>query len=232
MFLRADVILPIAGPPIRPGWIEIADSRIRRVGAGEPPIPGRDLGHVAVLPGLVNAHTHLELSWMAGRVPPAGSMVDWIRALIRQRVHGPPGGPDEEIAGAAGAAATMRDTGTVLAGDISNTLITPRLFLDVGLSAAIFHEQLAFNAADPAAIVGDAWTRVDRLAAELDAGDAARLTYSVVAHAPAVLRFAAGGASPAVAPGRREWALDSNEELIAIGEHCYRAKIGDVSVSH
>ncbi len=39
-----------------------------------------DLGEVAVLPGLVNAHTHLELSWMRGRIPETDDFDGWIRA--------------------------------------------------------------------------------------------------------------------------------------------------------
>jgi len=44
-----------------------------------------DLGELVLVPGLVNAHAHLELSDMRGRVSPAGRFPDWIRALITAR---------------------------------------------------------------------------------------------------------------------------------------------------
>ena len=44
------------------------------------------------MPALVNAHTHVELSWLAGRVPPAPSMVEWIRRVMGERAIGPMGG--------------------------------------------------------------------------------------------------------------------------------------------
>ena len=57
----------------------------------EPAPPENDCDSpVALLPGLVNAHTHLELSWMAGRVAPAESFVDWIRALMAVRMAAAP----------------------------------------------------------------------------------------------------------------------------------------------
>ena len=70
---RAAWLLPISQPPIRDAWLRTDRGRIVAFG----PTPSRrlhgsdeiDLGYVAVLPGLVNAHTHLELSWMRGRIP-------------------------------------------------------------------------------------------------------------------------------------------------------------------
>jgi len=61
MILHARWVLPIDRAPIEDGWIEIdpAAHRITRVGAGTPPGDAQDLGEVALLPGLVNAHTHL-----------------------------------------------------------------------------------------------------------------------------------------------------------------------------
>ena len=84
---RAAWILPIAAPPIRGGARAssrmAASSRVsdRRWRAARSMIVSRcetiDLGDVAILPGLVNAHTHLELSWMRGQVPPSDSMPAW-----------------------------------------------------------------------------------------------------------------------------------------------------------
>src|SRR5215467_3329784 len=83
--LTARWILPIDGAPISRGCIIIADERIAAV---EP--PGRlradlDLGNVAVLPGFVNAHTHLDLTGLAGQCPPSPDFTAWLRGVIRHR---------------------------------------------------------------------------------------------------------------------------------------------------
>ena len=69
---RAAWVLPIAGPVIRDGWVAVEAGRIvsLRTGAtapaGTPAPPPFDAGPFAILPALVNAHTHLELSYMRG----------------------------------------------------------------------------------------------------------------------------------------------------------------------
>jgi len=179
--VRARWVLPIDNAPLSGGWIEITGDRIAAVGAGRVPSDAEDLGDVAILPGLVNAHTHLELSWMAGRLSPSGSMVDWIRQLMRVRVGGAPGGEAAEVAAAERAILDLRASGTALVGDISNTLITIPLLDTNGVGGVVFHELLGFSVADPEALVRDAWAKVDDRTSAIDRG---RLTATVVAHAP------------------------------------------------
>jgi 5-methylthioadenosine/S-adenosylhomocysteine deaminase len=65
VILRADWVVPMDGPPIADGAVQIADGRIVSVG----PAGGReDARHpdAVILPGLVNAHTHLEYAAMGG----------------------------------------------------------------------------------------------------------------------------------------------------------------------
>ena len=185
--LRAHWVLPISAPPIENGWVSVSDGRVVEVGRGRPPEEvgeAEDLGDVALLPGLVNAHTHLELSWLAGRVPPAPSMDAWITTLVGIRRAGGPGGEAERRA-AFDAAVAMREAGTVLVGDISNTLMTPAVLADAGLGGVVFHELLGFNAPDPARAVREAWMRIDREAQALAARDASTpIALTAVAHAP------------------------------------------------
>ena len=86
-FYRAAWVLPISAPPIRNGWVAADRGRITAVGAG-PIAAGHDicdLGDAAILPGLVNAHTHLDLSWLRNLVPPAASMPAWVTRLMAVR---------------------------------------------------------------------------------------------------------------------------------------------------
>ena len=85
--LRARFVYPVDRPPIENGVVTIDGERIIAVGAA--PAAGavvRDLGEVALLPGLVNAHTHLEFSGLArplgtARMP----LPDWIRDVLSHR---------------------------------------------------------------------------------------------------------------------------------------------------
>ncbi len=192
--LRARWVLPIDRPPIEHGWIETAEGHVVALGRGRPPAAPRDLGEAAVLPGLVNAHTHLELSWMAGRVPASASLVDWIRAMLACREAGAPGGTAGAERAALAGAQLMRATGTVLVGDVTNGLMSPRLIHDAGLGGVVFHELLGLAVEDAAEVVRQAWGRV-RIAEALVSGRSGPvepepeqggppLDFSVVAHAP------------------------------------------------
>ncbi|MBF8300267.1 MAG: Amidohydro-rel protein, partial [Acidobacteria bacterium] len=158
---RASWILPIAAPPIADGWVAIEHGRIAGVGSGGTP-DAIDLGHVVMLPALVNAHTHLELSYLRGAVPPAGRFLDWIGGIMaaRRRLPNP---EDPAILGAARAGIQeARASGTGLVGDISNTLVTVRLLREAAMPARVFYELLGFSTGDPAGLVREARARVDR----------------------------------------------------------------------
>ena len=84
--LRARWVFPLAGPPLENAAVTIADGRI--VAVGKPPdgVAVEDLGSVALVPGLVNAHTHLEFSDLAGPIGRPGiGMTDWLRLAIEYR---------------------------------------------------------------------------------------------------------------------------------------------------
>jgi aminodeoxyfutalosine deaminase len=148
---RASWILPIGRPPIAGGVVSIDRDVIAAVGEYDGR-PVEDLGNVAILPGLVNAHTHLELSWMRGQVPPCASMPAWAASLMALR-RGVTPDPPEPIVNAIREA---RATGTCLLGDVTNTLATYEPLMDSELSAVLFRELIGFSAPDPEALVAAA----------------------------------------------------------------------------
>jgi aminodeoxyfutalosine deaminase len=174
---RARWILPIASPPIRGGWVAVERGRVLAVGPGDHPARAEeitDLGDAAVLPGLVNAHTHLELSWMRGQVPPGGSMPEWAARLmsLRRTVSAEPPAPILD------AIVEARAAGTSLVGDVTNTLASYDPLAGSPLSAAIFRELLGFSAPAPADLVAAVQAALDTLT------PIARLRASIVPHAP------------------------------------------------
>jgi cytosine/adenosine deaminase-related metal-dependent hydrolase len=137
-------VLPIERPPIENGWVTIESGVIQALGHGRPASGDvTDLGDAAILPGLVNAHTHLELSWMAGLNPPSASMDQWIRRLMALRKEvSPPA--SEQVGAAERAVEDARALGTVAFGDISNTLVTAGVLSATAVPSVLFHELLGF----------------------------------------------------------------------------------------
>lgn len=64
--------------------VEVEDSRIAAVYAGDHP-EALDLGNTALIPGLVNAHTHLEFSHLVHPLGPTAPFTDWIRSIMKSR---------------------------------------------------------------------------------------------------------------------------------------------------
>ena len=79
-------VLPISRPPIADGTVVERDGRIAYVGerSAAPHGTDVDLGDVALMPGLVNAHTHLELTVMRGFLEDL-DFRSWIFRLTRAR---------------------------------------------------------------------------------------------------------------------------------------------------
>jgi cytosine/adenosine deaminase-related metal-dependent hydrolase len=85
--LRARRLFPVDRPPILDGVVTIEGERIVAVGpAAEANGPIKDLGDVALLPGFVNAHTHLEFSHLRAPLGRAGMpLIDWLPLAIGER---------------------------------------------------------------------------------------------------------------------------------------------------
>jgi cytosine/adenosine deaminase-related metal-dependent hydrolase len=180
VLLRASWVCPLAGPPLGDGWVAVRHGRITAVGGGHDAPPARridDLGNVVLLPGLVNAHTHLELSWLRDQVPPRPDFLAWVGAMMAlRRGMEQPGDPATDQPMRA-AIAEMQATGTVAVGDIANALVSPAALADAGLPGVVFHELLGFRVTDGPRFVAPALARLEGLAT-------ADVRVSLAPHAP------------------------------------------------
>lgn len=162
---RAAWLLPISQPPIRDGWLRTEGGRIIAFGHTRPgdftAEDEIDLGEVAVLPGLVNAHTHLELSWMRGRIPGGDDFDAWIRRIIELKNEAASRG-DEVTDAIEEAIREARGFGTAIVGDVSNTLVTASALRKHRMAAVVFHELLGFRSEDATRLMDEAVARLQR----------------------------------------------------------------------
>ena len=88
-------------------------------------------------PGLVNAHTHLELSALRGQVPGGGGFVPWVEHLIGARLELR---PDEDTSSIERAVSELDSLGTVAVGEVTNSLSAVAMLAKYGFAGSIFHE--------------------------------------------------------------------------------------------
>jgi aminodeoxyfutalosine deaminase len=87
MILRARAVVPVSRSPLEDGAVKIVGRNIAWVGRwADLPISDRvdvtDLGEAVLLPGLVNAHCHLDYTNMVGKLPPPRRFTNWIQSLV------------------------------------------------------------------------------------------------------------------------------------------------------
>ena len=90
MIIRARTVVPMLGEPIDDGAVVVEGDKIFRVGAfGEirKVVEGDvlDLAERVLLPGLINAHCHLDYTIFRGKIPPQQSFADWIQAINNEK---------------------------------------------------------------------------------------------------------------------------------------------------
>jgi aminodeoxyfutalosine deaminase len=90
-----------------------------------------------VLPGLVNAHTHLELSALRGHTPGGAGFVPWVEHLIGVRLELR---PEEDTAAIEKAVEELDAVGTVAVGEVTNSLAAVRILARRGFVGCVFHE--------------------------------------------------------------------------------------------
>ena len=92
MILRARTVVPMTGDPIDNGAVAVSGRSITDVGRVEEVRQRQggelhDLGEKVLLPGLINAHCHLDYTILRNKIAPPHSFADWIRAINAEKAQ-------------------------------------------------------------------------------------------------------------------------------------------------
>jgi 5-methylthioadenosine/S-adenosylhomocysteine deaminase len=134
--LSADWVVPVGGQPIRDGAVEIEDGRIAAVGTRDELGPGLEYPDAAILPGFVNAHSHLEYAVYAG-FGDGLPFAPWILIHVERKAR--IGAEEMEAIARLGAAECLA-SGITTVGDCSYSGASATACDDLGLRAIVYLE--------------------------------------------------------------------------------------------
>jgi 5-methylthioadenosine/S-adenosylhomocysteine deaminase len=142
--LSADWVLPVEGPPIEAGAVVIEDGRVAAVGTVEDLGEGTRYDDAVIMPGFVNAHSHLEYAVYGGFGDGLGDFAEWITLHIQRKARI---GWEEYVDVARLGAAQCLASGITTVGDCSYSGAGAVACAGLGLRATIYLEVFG---ADPA----------------------------------------------------------------------------------
>ena len=147
----ADALVTGDGPVFSDGAVIVSeDGSVLDVGRGDEVLP-RHAGlpveriHGIVFPGLVNAHTHIELSGLRGQIAGGAGFVPWVERMIGVRIQAH---PEEDDGAITRAVEELHAAGTAAVGEVTNSLAAVGALARRGLAGCIFHEVLGVNSAE------------------------------------------------------------------------------------
>jgi 5-methylthioadenosine/S-adenosylhomocysteine deaminase len=202
--------------------VAVRDGRIAAVGpaaevaAAHPDIPVEDLGGRILIPGLVDAHCHLEWSLLDGLLPP-DAFGPWLGGMLAMRLRM---GPADHAAAARSGALRALRAGTTTLADSGPTGAGAGALAELGLRGRVHLEVFGREQGGEADAAAAAY---ERRLPDLDAAAGPRVAVGVSPHAP----YTVGPALWAALRGRRglagrPWATHvaesaAEEEAIAAG---------------
>jgi 5-methylthioadenosine/S-adenosylhomocysteine deaminase len=167
-------VIPVEGPPIRDGAVAIgADGRIAAVGPASELGEGERFEEAVILPGFVNAHSHLEYATYAG-FGDGLSFAPWILIHIERKAR--IGLSDMEAIARLGAAECLR-SGITTVGDCSFSGAAATACAELGLRAIIYLEVFGTDAEQLAGRFAENRERIDGSLSE-------RVRLGISPHAP------------------------------------------------
>ncbi len=171
--LSADWVLPVASEPIRDGAVVLEDGRVAAVGTRGELGEGERFDGAAIVPGLVNAHSHLEYAVYAGfgDGQPFGP---WLATHIERKARI---GWEEFVAVARLGAAECLRSGITTIADASFSGAAAQGAADLGLRALVCLEVFGAD-------VGEARDRLDQLFGRVGELESGTIRFGVSPHAP------------------------------------------------
>ena len=145
-------VLPMSGPPIEHGAVVVEGERIAAVGPRAriveqfPESKLESFGEAVILPGLINTHTHLELTALRGYLEKEEhDFFAWLRKLTIARLYLLT--PDDIRVSATWGACEAVRAGITCVGDASDSALSSMLALqEVGLRGVVYQESFGPDA--------------------------------------------------------------------------------------
>ena len=191
--VSADWVLPVEGEPIERGAVAIEDGVIAAVGTAAELGEGERFPDSAIVPGFVNAHTHLEYAVYAG-FGDGLSFGPWISTHVERKRRLTR--PDMEAIARLGAAECLR-SGITTVGDLAFTGASAHACAELGLRAIVYLEVFGKDGAEAMQRFEEKRTYVEPALSE-------RVRLGISPHAPYTCSREVYAAAMAARPARRD----------------------------
>lgn len=150
---QADWVFPVDQPPIPRGVLSVEEGLIVAIEPDRGQVVDRYYPQSAIVPGLVNAHVHLDLSTLKETCSFSGSFTGWLKNVIAHRRQ--VSEPQVRQAIREGMRECLR-SGTTLLGDIRSAGWIDMVLEEPSPRVVVFHELIGLQAAQLEAVIGQA----------------------------------------------------------------------------